>query len=85
MKDVKLLPVLIGILAGVALAWAVINGVERYRAAEQDRCDAAFAVMGGTKSCMDTPGCFYTAPDLVDAHDSAQYYVAHCEANERAE
>ncbi len=79
MKTFRLLPFLVGILLGLAVGWQAFNVADRYR------CNAVGAVMEGTKACMDTPGCFYTAPDLVEAYVSSRYYSAHCKANERAE
>ncbi len=87
MKTFRL--ILVPILVGVALAWGVIvavDSVAQHRStAAESRCNVNAAIMGGTKTCMDTPGCFYTAPDVVEAYASLRYYSAHCKANERAE
>jgi len=43
-------------------------------------CVEAMATMAGIQMCMETPGCFYDADDVVAAKRSFMYHMAHCKS-----
>ena len=45
---------------------------------ENKKCDEALTVMTGVGLCMNTPGCFYDADNLVDTKRALSYHQARC-------
>ena len=59
------------LLVGV-VSWQVIQ------LQKNKKCADAEASMFGVKMCLETPGCFYTADNIVDAKLGFMYHQAHC-------
>ena len=54
--------------------WLVIQNIKN------KDCTEAMATMGGVQVCMEKPGCFYDADDVVAAKRSFMYHMAHCKS-----
>ena len=64
----------IGIIVG-GLIWLA------YTERDNKKCDEASAVMHGVSLCMNTPGCFYDADNLIDVKRAFDYNRARCSKN----
>jgi len=63
--------VLIGLLVGVISFVLLLKH-------QTSNCREAIAVMKGVDACMDTPGCFYDADNLIEAKRSFDHYNKSC-------
>jgi len=63
--------ILIGLLIGVVSFILILKN-------ETGKCREAMAVMKGVDACMDTPGCFYNADNLIEAKQSFDHYNKVC-------
>ena len=67
--------ILIGVCVGVLIGGGIWVYFLKMRTAD---CHEAMTIMQGVNTCIETPGCFYDADDLIDANRALSYHKSVC-------